>query len=221
MSATLRLTAQKPSELLKQTTQAYTASEYLSVDVDVRSYASRSDIKGELLGKGLIRKSRSNYYSKFRTDEMIVNDDCTVIIDHEERSITYLDDDKAKKKRNRSSVQLPNIDSMMRGGDSLVYRGVKQGLRHFTFYSKRSYITQTELYVDEQTKFIRKVIYFYAQNTNNEAYDVYKIELDYDTTNTQRPADTYFDEEKFVSYQKGRPVVNTAYKSYRLKHETE
>ena len=202
-------------ELLKETTQAYLDAKDLSMDVDVYTYVSATQ-PGELLGQGQIRKSGDSYYSKFLTDELIVNKNCTVVLDHNDKTITWYDHEKNKKQKNKSP-ELPNLDSIS-GGDSIVYKGIVNGQRHFLFYSRSlfSSIRLTEVLINDQSHFVERIVYFYRDNSNDEAYDMYKVVIDYVNISTARPSASCFSEGKYISYSKGKPVLNAAFSKYEL-----
>ncbi len=215
--AGLILHAQTPGELLKETTLAYLEAKNLSMDVVVHTFTSASD-PGTLLGNGMIRKSEENYYSKFLTDELIVNGTCTVVLDHQEKTVTWYDAEKEKKKKDKNrNQQLPNLDSLA-NGDSIVYRGLENGQRHFLFYSRsiKTAIRLTEVFIDDQTHFITQIVYFYNDNTAEEAYDMYKVVIDYVNISTTKPTETFFSERKFLSYTKGTPALTASYSKYKL-----
>lgn len=206
---------QDPKSLLKETTQAYLDANDLSMDVNVQTY-STSTGQGTLLGKGMIRKSGNNYYSKFLTDELIVNGNCTVVLDHNEKTITWYDANDKKKKGGKNQ-ELPNMDSLA-FQDSVAYKGLVNGQRHFVFYSRSaaSAISMTEVYINDASRFIEKIVYYYRANNTDEAYDMFKVVIDYVNISTTPPSKTYFSESKYLTYSKGLPVLTSAYSGYQL-----
>lgn len=214
---TVGLPAQSVSDLLRETSLAYRHSDYFSADVTVHSYSS-ADGQGILLGKGLIRKSGINYYSKFQDDELIVNNKCTVILDHHDKTITWYDAAQEKKRKQRKGQQVPDIDSLYSAKDSVLYKGIENGQRHFVFFSRNaaSDVRMTEVFADDQTHFITKIIYYYRSNSEDEALDMYKVVIDYSSISTQKPADSFFSESKYLSYSHNTPRLTAAYSSYEL-----
>jgi hypothetical protein len=202
-------------ELLKETTQAYLDAKYLSMDVNVVTYQSASD-PGVLLGQGMIRKSGTEYYSKFLSDELIVNNNCTVVLDHGDKTITWYDMEKQKKNKDKGQ-ELPNMDSLS-GSDSIVFKGVENKQRHFMLYSRSAYaaIHLTEVFINEETHFVERIIYYYQNNSDDEAYDMYKVVIDYTNISTQKPSDSFFSERRYLTYSKGEPVLTAAYANYKL-----
>src|SRR5687767_14915151 len=93
------LPAQKVSDELKKVREAYLKAAYFSADVEVNGYPDKASSKIVAIGSGTMRKHGSSYYSKFGTDEMISNGNCTVIIDHYEKSVMWFDSGELPKKK--------------------------------------------------------------------------------------------------------------------------
>lgn len=206
----------KTSDLLRETTQAYLNAENLSMDVVVHTYSTENS-SGILLGKGLIRKSGVNYYSKFMTDELVINEDCMIILDHQEKTVTRYGQEQ-KKKRKSQGHELPNMDSIYSAGDSIVYKGVEDGKRHFFFYSKNKFsaVRFSEVFIDEPTHFVTKIVYYYNTTSAEESYDMYKVVIDYTAISTEKPDQGFFSEKKYFSYSKGKFLLTSSYSSYEL-----
>lgn len=202
-------------ELLKETTKVYLDAEHLSMDVNVYTYATVND-QGILMGSGQIRKSGENYYSKFLADELIVNGNCTVVLDHSEKTITWYDAENTKKRKDKKQ-ELPNLDSIS-NGDSIVYKGVENGQRRFLFYSRgaMSAIHTTEVLINDQTHFVERIVYYYRDNSNDEAYDMHKVVIDYVNISTDKPEESFFSEKKYLTYSKGQPTLNISFSRYKL-----
>jgi hypothetical protein len=216
-SAGVFLRAQSSGELLKETAKAYLDAENLSMDVSVHMFTSATDA-GTLMGNGLIRKAGENYYSKFLTDELIINKSCMVVLDHQMKTVTWYDmESERNKKKKDKNQQLPDLDSIS-NGDSVVYSGVSNGRRHFLFYSRAvsSAIRLTEVFIDDQTHFVAQIVYYYRDNSTEEAYDMYKVVIDYTNISTEKPADSFFLEKKYLSYTKNQPVLNASFSKYKL-----
>ena len=207
--------AQNAATELSKTTQAYIAADNLSMDAEVTVYKDKNDNKGSLMGLGLIRKTKENYYSKFVTDEMISNKHCTLIIDHDDKTVTYFE--AANLIKNKKNYQLPNIDSLLtHNNDSVVYIGLQNGYKHFSFYNKFSPIIQTDLFIDQKTSFVKKIVYYYADSNEEESYDMYKVMIEYKNISLKNPGSDFFSEKKYIQMQKGQPVLNANYKNYKL-----
>ncbi len=206
------LNANQAVQLLQQTIETYANAKNLGMDIMVHEYDSPLDITGKILGKASVRKQDENYYSSFLGDEMIINKKCCLLIDHADKSITYSDKDNLREK-NKMPVLL---DSIITPNDSIVLKEIKDGLRHFIIYTKSSYINQTEVYVDDHTHLIKRIIYYYHELSSDESIGAYKIELDYVLTSFSAPAKNCFDESKYIVFKQGKPILQNSYSSYTL-----
>lgn len=206
------LKATDASQLLQETIDTYAHAKDISMDIIVHLYDSPMDLTGKIMGEAKVRKSEGNYYSKFLDDEMIVNGKCCLLIDHGDKSITYCNS-SSKDLRSRFPMIL---DSVLTKSDSLVYSGVTNGQRHFTIYNKGSYISQADIYIDDVSHIIKKIIYYYHVLNGDESIGAYKVELDYTSTNFSSLGNSWFDESKYILYKKGIPYLKPGYSSYTL-----
>src|SRR5437016_567124 len=83
--------SQKITDDLKKMREAIQNSNTISSDVLVIGYKDKSDKKGSVIGTGMLRKAKNSYYSKFDSDELISNKNCTLIIDHNDKSVTWFE----------------------------------------------------------------------------------------------------------------------------------
>lgn len=198
----------------KKTSQAYLALSNFSADVKVFSFTTSAQSSGTLMGIGLLRKSKENYYSKFLDDEMVSNNTCTVIVNHYDKTINYFKNNKDAKKI--LLMDLPSMDSLIKKTDSAVYRGIVNDDEHFILYTKRADITKTELYISRKYHFLKKVVYYYAPNSKYASYDMYKIELIYENISIANIDHKFFSERKYIDYRNGKPALTPAYSIYKL-----
>jgi len=206
--------SQDVSGILKKVSDAYINSPVYSADVIVNGFTSKSDKVGSLIGTGMIRKSNSNYYSKFLTDEMVANKSCVLLIDYNDKTITYFDSVSDKYKAKKFS--LADIDTLLYLNDSTVYKGVTNGLIKISVYNSKSAITQADIYIDEKTDFIEKLIYYYKEANTEESNDIYKIVIEYKNITTTVSDMSVFSESKFVTITNKKPVLTYIYKNYSL-----
>jgi outer membrane lipoprotein-sorting protein len=205
--------AQDKHQALLEVSKAYAETQALSMDVEVTVYKDRWDKKGTLIGKGVMRKSKDNYYSRFMGDEMISNSSCTVIIDHSDKSIAYF---KGSLTSRKPEYDIPEISAVLSRNDSVVYKGMVNGLNHYTLYYAKGIAVQTDIYVDNKTKFIRKMEYIYRKSTPENNYDAYKVVIEYKNISKNVSDAKIFSEKKYITYKKGQPRLLPAYSSYEL-----
>ena len=207
--------AQKASDELMKVRQAYIDAENFCADVNVVGYKDKSSSNTVQIGNGMLRKTKSFYYSKFSGSEMISNSKYTFIVNHNEKVITVFDIpqilDLYKKQ------ELINIDTLLSGTDSVAYKGIANGLKTFSFYSTSSDIYRTELSVDAKTNFISKVVYYYKEPDEEDSYDVDRIVIEYKNVSTKKPDDSFFSEKKFFEKINGKLSVTAAFSKYKLK----
>ena len=198
---------------LKKVNQAYLTAADLSMDITVFMYKNKVDKTGSLLGNGWMKKSGKNYHSKFGTDEMLINAKTTLIIDNKKKQITFFEPNNTKIK---TPAQLPNIDSMLTVMDSVIYKGEDGDSKHFCFYSAGSPIKQTDIYVYKKNSFVKRIIYYYKENSKEENYDMYKIINDYKNIKLDKLTENEFSENKYITIEQGKVKVAPAYQSYKL-----
>jgi hypothetical protein len=200
---------------LTKVSQAYLKAIDFSADVKVVSYKTKNDINGQPMGKGVIRKSKQGYYSKYLDDELMTNEKCMLIIDNGKKEITYFDGSGYNFK-GMSQPTLPPIDSLLKRNDSVVFKENENGENHFIFFNKQGATIRTDVYVNRQTHFVSKIVYYYAASDKKSNYDMYKVEITYLNIKIDKIDNSFFSESKYVSYKKGKPVVQAAYDKYKL-----
>lgn len=212
--AAIDTTAQTAAAELEKVALSYHSAQHLSMEANVRVYTSKADKTGNFLGKGVMRKSKGNYYSRFLNDEMIINNRCVLVIDHAQKTIEFYE--TLKNRKRDAAKYMPDVKAIMGANDSIRYNGVKSGMKCFTFYNERSPITRTELCVNAATGFIEKIEYYYTQDDAEESYDAYKVVVEYRNISTKNPGEEIFSEKKYVMHKSGNTVPAPSYKNYQL-----
>lgn len=209
---TASLYAQTAQEVLTASGNAFRDNKYLSMEVSAYNYAT-SVSQGVLLGKGMMCKSPEGYYSRFMNDEMISNKNCTVILNHDARSMVCLVGEKQKRKGSQMTIA---PDSLAQPGDSLVYGGMINGEKLVTIYHTNSYFLRTELYISAATSIPSRIIYYHAPANEDFTTDAYKTEIVYEKISFEEPTGTGFSEEKYVEKKNGKWLATPAFKNYKL-----
>ena len=197
----------------KRISEAYSDAKNFSADVVVFSYKDKDQEKGDLLGKGMIRKADKNYYSKFMGEEMITNNHCAVIVDSNYKEVTIFQDNK---KVMPGQFSLSQMDSMLKKQDSVSYLGSQNGLKHYVLYNKHSVIMKIDMYVGEKDHFIKRLVYYYAASGKDESYDMYKMDIYYNNIKLDKVSDSYFSEKKYIEYKGSTPQLTATYRKYKL-----
>lgn len=211
----LVLGQQKISDRLKQVTDAYTNAINFSANVNVLQFKDKEQKVGTRMGIGIMKKVKDGYYSKFIDDEMIANDKCTIIISHDEKRIVYMEPINLSGKIS-SFIKMPSLDSLLKKNDSVVYQGITNGNEHYVFYNKKSVIIRTDIYVDHISHFMKKLVYYYAPSTKDNNIGLYKLEISYNDISLNPADKSCFSESKYITYLNGKPVLQNAFKNYKL-----
>jgi hypothetical protein len=198
---------------LKKINMAY-RSENLSMDITVLTYKDKNDKTGTALGSGWMRKSGKKYYSKFGKDEMLMNEKGTFIIDNQQKEITFYETENNVIK---NPVEIPDIDSVLAEIDSVLYKGEDGDSKHYCFYDANADIKQTDMYVYKNNSFLKRIVYYYKEDSKEESYDMFKVVIDYKNIKLDKPDDATFSEKKYVLIEQGKIKTAPAYKAYKLK----
>ena len=183
----------------------------LSMDIDVMAYPS-PESTGELLGKAAMRKSGDKYYSRSLGEEMIVNTQGTLIMDHGSQLAIWMDSDK---KAPKPTMETPNMDSLLALNDSVVYVAGPDAEKTYQIYRHDQVIWRTDVTLDEKGYF-QKISYYYSPDTEEDQFDMYKIELIYTDINTSSVPGSFFSFKKYLSKTGPTPELQPAYSEYAL-----
>jgi hypothetical protein len=196
---------------------SYLKAENFSADVEAISYASKNDSKGTVMGIGSIHKSMKLYYSKFGTDEFMNNNECSIIVDYAEKTVSYYTKSDTEKVLN----PITEIDyrKIFRASDSIAYNGIKGDLVMFSVFSKDSPIYKIDFVVNKLTYFVTELDYYY-ENTEEDNYEIYKMCVKYNNISTQKVDKSYFSEKNYVAYQNGKMILAPKYNGFTLETNT-
>lgn len=210
------LPAQSVIAELQKVRNAYSSTKNLSAQVTVVAY--KEDRKGALLGTGKFCKNGELYYSRFNNEEMLINQQGTLVIDHDEKYITWFE--PLAKAVNKTSTFI-SIDSLINKGDSAIDNGIANGHHKFTIYSE-GIVEKTVMLVDIKTNLVNKLITYYRQlgsrainGEEQEQAGLYKVEVEY--KNSIAPFDQQvFSESKYIIFKHKKPLLTKAFADYRI-----
>ncbi len=202
-------------EEFSKVSAAYSSALNFSADVDVVSFTSQQDESAKPLGKGIIRKNKNKYYSKFLSDEMLTNGKLTLIINTGDKTITYYDASNASKVND--GIKMPSVDSLLKKEDSIVWKGINGSEEQFVIYNHKRSINKTCIYIDIKNHFIKKIIYYYAPSDKFNNYGMDKVVITYGNIKLDKIDESYFNESKYIDLVRGKPILASAYKGYKLK----
>lgn len=204
--------AQDAGKELHAATEAMQAYENLSMDVAVYSYATPNPASRSLVGKGVMCKSKKGYYSRFLSDEMVSNSTCTVILNHETKTIHCFDADTKKRKKDAFAPQLDSLGV----NDSAVYKGMVDGLKLVVIYYKNAYISKCEVYINPTTSLYSRIVYYYPPANEDFTADAFKSEVVYEKVSFDEPDASLFSTDKFVIRKNKTWTTVPAFKNYHL-----
>ncbi|MCB0401219.1 MAG: hypothetical protein KDD41_03990 [Flavobacteriales bacterium] len=206
------LAAQNAAADLNMVRQSFMNAGQIGFEVEVYHYPTKNS-GGELLSKGVMRKSGDNYYSSFRNDKMILNKSKgTVIIDENYKEVTYFPPGKSKQEPQQMSLP----DSLF---DRFEYAGKVNGLKKYAYRSDddQAAILKTELFINENNQ-LHKLIYYYNKDSKEVSYNAYKVEILYKNIMTANISKDYFDISDIISWSNNKVHLTKKYSGYTLLH---
>lgn len=198
------------SNELNKVRDCFINAKQIGFEVEVYHYPTKES-KGILLSKGGMLKSGDNYYSNLMGVKMIVNKSKgTVIIDDQFNEVTYFPVNK--KTQTKLPSQLP--DSLF---DGCVYVGNVGSLKKYKYISKdkEAAIPVSNFYVDNNN-YLKKIEYFYNNDTEKVSYNAYKVEVIYKNFTTENISAKYFDLNKIIAISKNKVYLTKEYSAYTL-----
>lgn len=209
----LPLGAQTVSAAFKAYTSAMNGHENISMEVDVLSYATAQTKSGSKVGSGMMRSSKDGYYSRFLSDEFLMNKEHIVLLDHESKKITLFNETAVKKQKKQF---LPDMDSLLVRSDSSKWIGVRNGEEIVELYSKDGDVRKTEIHFNSQNHLINRITYFYPPANAENDYGAYKVDVVYRNVSFAALDKSLFTESPFVEYKNKHWQTADAYRNYKL-----
>lgn len=192
---------------LQKLNNCFVENNYMSFEVSMWNYENNKVTKGTFVSKGFMYKSKSNYYSGFDEDEMIINSNGTLIVNKRDKEVILF---SGKKKFDHSAFTL-NAEQLTKSTDSIIFRGVVNNIKQYTIYTSKDLVRQTEIYFSK-SGFLSKVIYYYTSSNKNYSHDLYKTEIIYSNLKLSKPSESNFLFDKYLIKSGGkwklRPDLN-------------
>lgn len=187
---------------------------YFSSDITVTGYKTKNDKTGLMLGKGMVRKSKDGYYSKFGETEVICNNKYLLTVDNNEKSMRLTDYSQLFPSQKQQI--LPDLDSIFRSYDSIRYVGLQGNARDYVIYSKRSGYQEVHMIIDKNLSVLQQIIYVYPAASKENTFDIYKIVVNYRNTTIKPFQNNFIQLSKYLVLQKNKADLNKGYKNYKL-----
>ena len=111
-----------------------------------------------------------------------------------------------------------DIEALISGTDSIVMRPTANGLKHFTCLSKTGYVRQTEIYADVQTNFIKRILYFYIDSTEDFEIEFDRVEILYKNIQTSAVDQSFFSFGKYFKRTESAFVPVGEYRGFQINY---
>lgn len=174
----------------------------LQLDSKIDVYANYSATQPSQSYKGTVKKNGLMYYSEMEGVRMLMNEKYLVMVYESEHQVVCTKrDKKSDKKLNKNSGDpTASIDSLLARNDSIVYKGVHDGLKTYIIYTNKSIIRRTEIYLDTKNGYVSQLVYFYNEELMPLAN---KVRIQYTVTLNPSFSENEFSEKRFVTFSRG------------------
>jgi hypothetical protein len=201
---------------LRKVRDAYLKNPQLSFDVSAYSYKTKTDQSPELISTGHVKKLKDNYYSAFLNYLFLANKNKALIIDKTDKTIDYYEYSTQKQALPKSFAI--NVDSLIFGSDSIAMHPVKNGLRQFTIFDRNDDVQQTELYVDEKTNFIRRILFYYTTTSEDFEAEMDHMDVYYKNIQVSAIPESFFNTDAYIKKINGVYYGVNAYKGFKVNY---
>lgn len=160
-----------------------------------------------------IKKQRDDFYYSVDKIKMIVNDNCVLYINEDNKQMIYTVRNKKKEMTIPNQDATEIVDKILKKSDSIIYSGVFNNCKKYIIYSQKNEITKSEMYISNDNSLITKIVYYYKEDKERGST---KVEIDYlkmDTLPVFR--DNEFSEKQFVLYTKNTAKPLGKYSAYQ------
>jgi outer membrane lipoprotein-sorting protein len=208
MLAARLLPAQEFQQWVEQMRKQYENVERLHVVMNVNVYPDEQTKKSAFQMKVDIKKDRENYLYRYGASDMLMNEKFLVMVDRDARQIVLSQRDLKSEAAVRKNFQF-NLDSLLKFQNDMKYIGVANGLKQFRWNPKRGEVTALDLYVDEQSLWLRRMVYTYV------SHQVASIDF---VVFDKQPvfSDGTFAEQQYVLIGKNRLQPAERFKQYQV-----
>lgn len=159
-----------------------------------------------------IKKQGNAFYYQMDGQRMLLNDHCQLTINDDDKTVVYT---KSTEPVDWSAQDmLPDVDSLMRQYDSVVFVGQQKALKTYLIYNSKSPIAKTELTINPTKKSIVAITYSY----NNKFYAVNNyVKVTYSTWSyAPNFSAATFSENNFITEQKNAIQLTGDLSAYEL-----
>jgi hypothetical protein len=184
---------------------------YSEIRVEIFAKGSSS---AALVQKGIVQKDGNSFLYDFDGTKMLYNDDVILILNEKQRFVMLDQRVENPDLTELLAGQSADLDSMVKLCDSVAYRGMENGLKHYCVFSSRHTIQRTDLWIQDGTSLLVKLEYLYDKRLYPE---LNRVVVSFDKVDTKpRFARQLFSERRFLKGSQGSYQLQSPYESYEL-----
>jgi outer membrane lipoprotein-sorting protein len=208
MLAARLVPAQEFQQWVEQMRKEYQDVQRLHVVMAVNVYADEQTKKPAFQMKVDIKKDHDNYLYRYGASEMLMNGKFLVMVDRDAHQIVLSERDVKSEAALRKNFQF-NLDSLLKFQKDMKYVGTADGLKQFRWKPKRGEVAVMDLYVDEQSLWLRRMVYTYVSHQ--------VASIDFVVFNKQPVFSTgTFAEQQYVLIGKNRLQPSERFRQYQI-----
>lgn len=146
---------------LQRMSEAYMRIQNLHAEVEVSVFETLTSKNPYLVKQTAVKKKGSEYVCKMDGITLLLNEKLTLMVHDTEKQIVVSERDEKQEKKIRQATGAPGLDLLIKENDSIRYNGITGSLKHYTLHTGKGPVKYAEVYIDKDTGFLNKVVYYY------------------------------------------------------------
>lgn len=164
--------------------------------------------------KASVIKTGEKYLSTFDGTEILLSVSALTLVNHHDKAIVYRGLSKYEWDSFQKNAVSMNLDSVTQQCDSVRYIGRNKGLDQYRIFSSKSQISQTDLYLNTDSKALQKLVYHYNIKYTQQPYST---EIFFTKKNANAASIARINNlDKAVTLNGKKVILNPDYKQYNL-----
>ena len=198
---------------VKKMHASYNDTDYFYAEVAVNAYGHSSEHVPLLTRNAVIRKKGNKFHYSLEGKTMLFNDRYAIMVSNRDKIILY---EEVEQGEDVSVADLvtPDLDSLLVGYTDVQFIGLEAGLKHYRIEKKDSGINKVDLFLNEKSLLLSKVIYWY-NSTLFEHEKMAVIEFNNISISDDFNA-SVFSEDQFVVQENGKLKPASDYSDYQV-----
>jgi outer membrane lipoprotein-sorting protein len=180
----------------------------LHVTMTISVFESAQVSKPFFEEKADIKRDGTNYSYRFGSIEMLMNDRCLIMVDHEARELVFSNRDVGMEQSLTDPVKM-NLDSVLDlyGEPKLI--SASGGINHYRINQNKGLIHQVDIYLSSAKKLLQKIEYRYK--------DEQFVRINFDVFDkTPEFAASVFDDGYYVKLLNGKLIPGPRFKGFEI-----